>query len=111
MEALFYGEEKQLFTERDGEKEYLDTVWIYYSDMTFEQYAAVDDKMILFSRGTYSFSGGQDFIFSVEEKDLGDIVINRTMKYSALDGLSPYSSSHVYDLHTLGYEEITYHAN
>ncbi len=111
VEAVFFGEEQQLFIEMDGDKEYLDTVWIYYSDMTFEQYASFGDKMILFSIGTYYFEDNGNFINCVDEKGHGDIVIKRTMKYSALDGLAPYSSSHAYDLSALDYVMITYHVN
>lgn len=109
VEAVFYGVEKQLFIERDGDREYLDTIWIYYSDMTFEQYAAVDDEMILFSLGTYSFEDGGDFIFSDDDGDSDDIQINRTMKYSAENGLAAYSSSHIYDINSLGFVQITCH--
>lgn len=109
VEAVFYGLDKQLFVERDGEREYLDTIWIYYSDMSFEQYASVDDKMILFSSGTYAFEDGGDFIYEAEEDDCGDILITRTMKYSATKGLEEYSSMHLYDLNSLGFVPITAH--
>lgn len=105
VEAMYYGIEKQLFVERDGDREYLDTIWIYYSDMTFEQYAAVDDEMILFSLGTYSFVENDGSFCGPED----NIQLNRTMKYSAENGLAEYFSSHVYDINSLGFVQITCH--
>lgn len=103
VEAVFYGIEKQPFVESDGEREMLDTVWIYFNDMTFEQYAWLDDEMVLFSTGTYAFSDGGDFIYEAEEKSFGDITLSRREKYQAGKGLSPYESTHTYDLNSLGF--------
>ncbi len=106
VEAVFYGLDKQLLVNTEGENDFLDTCWIYYSDMTFEQYAVVGDEMVLFSRGTYSFADDGDFIYEMDGDDYGDIVISRTHKYSTSDGLVEYQSSHVYDLGSLGFEQI-----
>ena len=78
VEAVFVGNKKQPFTENDGDKGNVDTIWIYYSDMTFEQFAIIEDKTILFSTGTYKFENGGDFIYAENDKDHGNIVINRT---------------------------------
>ena len=103
VEAVFYGHEKQPFVESDGEREMLDTVWIYFSDMTFEQYAWIDDVMVLFSTGTYVFADGGDFLYESQEENFGDIVISRKEKYQAGKGLSSHESTHTYDLNSLGF--------
>lgn len=103
IEAVFYGKDKQLFVEEDGAREMLDTIWIYYSDMTFEQFAPIDGAMTLFSTGSYAFADGGDFIYEADEADYGDIVLNRTQKYQAGKGLTAYESSHTYDLKSLGF--------
>lgn len=105
-EAIFYGLDKQPYLDESGEKDMLDTCWIYYSDDTFEQYAEVDDDIVLFSAGTYELENGGDFIYCADKPDYGDIVINRNRKYIAGQGLVSYESSHRYDLNSLGFDEI-----
>lgn len=105
-EALFYGLDKQLYIDEMGDKDMLDTCWIYYNDNTFEQYAELDDEIVLFSTGTYKLVDGGDFIYEMNESDFGDIIINRDQKYKAGEGLVAYASSHRYDLNSLGFDEI-----
>ena len=81
-----------------------DTIWIYYSDNTFDQYAETGEKFDLFSKGTYAFKDGGDFIIG-EDEDNGIIVINRTHKLSP-EGLTEHESSHEYELGTLGFEQL-----
>ncbi len=107
IEAVFYGLDKQLLVEEDGDKEMLDTVWLYFDDMTFEQYAVVDGIMTLFSTGDYVFEDGGDFIYEEAEDNFGDITISRHQKYSISDdSLSPYESVHTYDLKSLGFVQL-----
>ncbi len=106
IEAVFFGDDRQLFVESDGDREMLDTIWIYYDDMSFEQFALLDGHMRLFSRGSYAFSDGGDFFYEEKASDCGDITITRSEKYQAGKGLSAYSSSHTYDLNSLGFEKI-----
>ncbi len=101
VEAVFVKDEGQMFVQENGSISMLDTAWVYYSNLTFEQYAIIDDEVILFSQGTYRFEEGSDFDPSNSEKDL--IYITRSTKYNAQDGLQPYQSEHLYDLYNLGY--------
>ena len=84
----------------------LDSVWIYYSDNTFDQYAEIPQGYVLFSTGTYSLLDGADFVLGKADGD-GSIVIERSQKYSPETGaLADYSSSHKYQLGTLGYAQL-----
>lgn len=105
-EVIFYALDKQLYIDTSGDKDMLDTCWIYYNDMTFEQYAALDESVVLFSTGTYKFADGGDFIYDSKDIDDGDIIIERHQKYKAGEGLVAYESSHRYDLNSLGFKEI-----
>ncbi len=86
-----------------------DTLWIYYSDNTFDQYTQGPEGYGLFSTGTYSLENGANFIIK-EGKDKGSIVINRNKKRTFDDpdatGLKDYDSSHEYDLGSLGFTQI-----
>ena len=104
VEAVFVKDEGQMFVQENGSISMLDTAWVYYSNLTFEQYAIIDDEVILFSQGTYRFEEGSDFDPSNSEKDL--IYVTRSTKYNAQDGLQPYQSEHLYDLYNLGYTQI-----
>ncbi len=101
IEAVFYGLDKQNY-----EADQIDTIWIYYDDMTFEQFAILDDSMQLFSTGDYSFEDGGDFIYEIQELNYGDITLNRHQKYVAGKGLVAYESSHTYDLNSLGFKAL-----
>lgn len=104
VEAVFVKDEGQMFVQENGSISMLDTAWVYYSNLTFEQYAIIDDEVKLFSQGTYRFEEGSDFDPSNSEKDM--IYITRSTKYNAQDGLQPYQSEHLYDLYNLGYTQI-----
>ena len=101
--ATFVGIEKQPYKDEAGMETMLNTVWIYYDDLHFEQYAFVDGAMQLFSTGNYVLSDGADFEFGPNENNYGEITITRTKKYQAGKGLSDYSSTHTYALNTLGF--------
>lgn len=106
VEAVFCGIDKQRFVDENESESMLDTCWIYYDNMTFDQYACLDNDVKLFSTGTYEFSEGGDFSYDAGEEDYGDITLNRNQKYTAADGLQPYESSHTYDLNSLGFVEV-----
>lgn len=105
VSAIFYGIEKQPFTEEDGDQEMLDTWWIYYSDGTFEQFAILEDKVILFSEGTYTLGEGSSFVYEKKADTSDMITIRRTKKYQS-GSLAVYESSHEYELSTLGFVRI-----
>ncbi len=65
---------------------------------------------LLFSLGTYSFANEGDFNYDPDEKNFGDIIIERTHKLTADKDLAEYSSSHTYPLGSLGFTKI-YPAN
>ena len=103
VSATFVGIEVQPYKDEAGTETMLNTVWIYFNDLHFEQYAFVDGAMQLFSTGNYMLSDGADFKFGPDDKDVGEITITRTKKYQAGKGLSDYSSTHTYELNTLGF--------
>lgn len=105
VKAIFYGIDKQPYTERDGDREMLDTWWIYYTDGSFEQYAVLEDKVVLFSEGTYTLGEGSSFVYEKNGEGSDRITIQRTKKYQA-GSLAPYESSHEYELGTLGLVRI-----
>lgn len=101
VSAIFVGIDKQ---PSGGSDELIDTVWIYFDDETFEQYAEVDKEMVLFSQGNYHFENGGNFIDGQEDPSKGQITIDRTKKYQYGKGLTDYSSHHTYDLYALGFK-------
>ena len=108
--SIFSGNDKQPFTEEDGEQDMIDTTWIYFNDGTFKQYAEVEendqDQIVLFSLGTYEFEDGGDFVFE-DKSDHDRITISRTQKYQIRKGLVPYESTHTYELGTLGFTQLS----
>lgn len=106
--AIFAQQDKQPLTKQDGRIEYLDTIWVYFTDYTFAQYAFIDEMPVIFSTGTYTFANGGDFLYDKTEEDYGDIVITRTAKYADGAGLQEYHSEHTYGLNTLGLAELFY---
>jgi len=103
-EAVFVGVEKQPYTDEAGKESMLNTVWMYFDDMTFEQYAFVDGAMQLFSTGTYDLSGEDGFLLKDGKTLAKQLTLHRTQKYQAGKGLAEYDSTHTYDLNTLGFE-------
>ena len=84
---------------------FTDTIWIYYSDNTFDQYAQIEGRYELFSRGTYAFNKGSDF--NLGDKDDDIIEISRFEKYSWDEkGLASYNSTHEYNLNTIGFTQL-----
>lgn len=88
--AAFMQADKQKLVKTDGSEEMLTTMWFYYDDGTFEQYALVDsENNVLFSSGDYSTTDG----FVSKESVL---TIHRTKKYQDGKGLADYESEHDY---------------
>jgi len=106
--VIFAHQDKQPLTRQSGRIEYLDTIWIYFSDDSFVQYAFVDETPVVFSTGTYAFANGGDFLYEKTEGDYGDIIITRNAKYADGEGLTEYHSEHAYGLNTLGFSELFY---
>ena len=89
--AAFMQVDKQKLVKRDGTETVLTTMWFYYEDGTFQQFALSEGgEDILFSEGTYSVSNG-----SFVDKD-SVLTIHRTKKYQDGEGLAPYDSTHDY---------------
>lgn len=106
VSAIFVGLDKQLFTGGDN---LIDTIWVYYDDETFEQFAEVGRELVLFSQGNYHFENGGNFIDGKKDLSKGQIVINRHKKYQNGLGLVDYSSTHTYSLYGLGFKCIWPH--
>lgn len=88
--AAFMQADKQKLVKADSSVEMLTTMWFYYEDGSFEQYALIDnEENVLFSSGDYSINGD----FSAKESVL---TIHRTKKYKDGAGLSDYESEHDY---------------
>ncbi|MBR0039018.1 MAG: hypothetical protein IJP71_03320 [Lachnospiraceae bacterium] len=101
VSAIFVGIDKQ---PSGGADELIDTIWIYFDDETFEQYAEVDKEMVLFSLGNYHFVNDGNFIDGQKDSSKGQITIDRTKKYQYGKGLTDYSSHHTYDLSAIGFK-------
>ena len=101
VEAIIAGIEKQVYTDEEGEEENADTVWVYYSDGTFEQFAEIEDETVLFSRGTYELEK-KGFILEEGATDFGKVTINLTEKFEYGKGLVPNESSNTCSLSSLG---------
>jgi len=90
----------------DSEQEMIDTIWIYYDNGTFVQFAQIDHQFDYFSEGTYSFGNGGSFFIDESTKN-GTITINRAKKHSTMEGrITEYVSSHEYVLGTLGFRQL-----
>ena len=99
--AAFMQADKQRLVRTDGTEEYLPTMWFYYDDGTFQQYALNNDEEdVLFSTGDYSMSNGG---FT----DAGAILtLHRSQKYQDGVGLADYDSTHDYEIGSLGFIRI-----
>ena len=98
--AAFMQVDKQKLAIADGSEEYLPTMWFYYDNGTFEQYALIDGHDdVLFSSGDYSIT---DPAFS----DVSVLTLHRTQKYQDGKGLSDYDSNHDYVIGELGFIRI-----
>ena len=104
--AIFAAPDIQPYVEEDGDQEDLDSIWVFYSDGSFEQFAEVDDCVLLFSTGTYLLADGSDFIYEVPgQAGNGQITIRRSKKLTP-QGLMDYDSEHTYDLGMLGFYPV-----
>jgi len=103
--AMFAAPDIQPYTEADGNKVMLDSIWIYYTNGTFEQFADVDDSVRLFSAGTYELLNEASFVYENSDAGNGQIVIRREKKLNA-NGLEDYQSERIYDLGTLGFTQL-----
>lgn len=103
--AMFASPDIQPYTEADGDKEMLDSIWIYYTNGTFEQFADVDNSALLFSTGTYELLNEADFVYDNSDASNGQIIIRREKKLN-VNGLEDYQSEHTYDLGTLGFTQL-----
>ncbi len=99
IKAAFLQADKQKLVLKDETEEYLSTLWIYYDDGTFKQYAILDNDEVLFSTGDYSIDGK----FTDKESVL---TIHRDHKYADGSGLKKYDSTHDYVLGDLDFIRI-----
>lgn len=98
--AAFMHVDKQKLVKADGSEEYLSTIWFYYNDGSFRQYAVVDGKeIVLFSCGDYSIASD-----AFENESV--LTIHRTRKYQDGTGLTDYDSTHDYVIGELGFIRI-----
>ena len=104
--TVFAAPDIQPYTEADGSQEKLDTIWIYYTDGTFEQFAEVDDKALLFSNGTYELVGDADFVLENNGADNGQIIIRRETKLSSTKGLEDFQTEDVVELSSPGLTQL-----
>ena len=99
--AAFMQVDKQKLVKRDGSETLLTTMWFYYEDGAFQQFALSEGgEDILFSEGAYSVSNG-----SFVDKD-SVLTIHRTKKYQDGEGLAPYDSTHDYVIGELEFLRI-----
>ena len=88
--AAFMQVDKQKLVRADGSEEYLPTIWFYYNDGSFQQFAIIGgQENTLFSCGDYSVT---DDMFTDESL----LTIHRTQKYQDGVGLTDYDSTHDY---------------
>ena len=99
--AAFMQVDKQRLVKQDGTEAMLTTMWFYYGDGTFQQFALSEGgDDVLFSEGTYSVSNG-----SFADKG-AVLTIHRTKKYQDGEGLAPYDSTHDYVIGDLEFLRI-----
>ena len=98
--AAFMQVDKQKLVKADGSEQYLPTIWFYYDNGTFQQYAVIDgEKDVLFSSGEYSVAEDASTSKSI-------ITLHRTQKYQDGIGLADYDSTHEYVLGELGFIRV-----
>ena len=99
--AAFMQVSKQKLVKADGSEEYLSTIWFYYDDGSFQQYAVLDgQENVLFSSGDYSVTDGGAF------KKESVLTLHRTKKYQDGAGLADYDSTHDYVIGELGFIRV-----
>ena len=101
LEAVFMQAEKQKLVLEDGTESYLSTIWMYYDNGSFQQYALMPKtgEELLFSTGDYVING--DF---ATPKSI--LTLHRTQKYADGIGLSEYDSTHDYTMGEQGFIKI-----
>lgn len=100
LAAAFMQVDKQKLVREDGSEVYLPTIWFYYDDGSFQQFAELDGQEdVLFSTGDYTVTGG---VFTDESV----LTIHRTQKYRDGAGLSEYDSTHDYVIGELEFIRI-----
>jgi len=98
--AAFMQVDKQKLAKQDGSEEYLPTMWFYYDDGSFQQYAILSNsEQVLFSIGEYS-------VTSDEFSDQSVLTIHRTKKYQDGQGLADYDSTHDYLIEEIGFIRV-----
>ena len=100
LTAAFMQVDKQKLVREDGSEVYLPTIWFYYGDGSFQQFAVLDGQEdVLFSTGDYSVTDG---VFT----DTSVLTIHRTQKYRDGTGLAEYDSRHEYVIGDLDFIRI-----
>ena len=98
--GVFCKADGQKLTKADGSEQYLPTLWLYFDDGSFRQYALLEGReTVLFSTGDYKVNGA----FAEEDPTL---LLHRTQKYADGKGLAAYDSTHAYSIRELGYLRI-----
>ena len=98
--AAFMQVDKQKLVRQDGSEEYLPTMWFYYDDGSFQQYAVLSNaEQVLFSSGEYTVTNDEFMKKSV-------LTIHRTKKYQDGKGLADYDSTHDYVIGELDFIRI-----
>ncbi len=89
MNAVFMQADKQKLVREDGTENYLSTIWMYYDNGSFQQYALMPEtgEEVLFSTGDYVIKG----VFATPKSIL---TLHRTQKFADGVGLSEYDSTH-----------------
>ncbi len=104
--AVYAQQKKQLYPQKEGNVSFLDTIWIYFSDNSFVQYAFIDEKPVVFSKGVYHFENGGGFITEKAKENTSHLVINRTAKFAEKKGLRKYKSERHFELSNIGFEKL-----
>ena len=98
--AAFMQVDKQKLVKTDGSEAYLPTIWFYYDDGSFRQFAVTErNENVLFSCGSYAVTDG---VFT----DKSVLTIHRTQKYQDGNGLSDYDSTHDYRIGDLDFIRV-----
>ena len=98
--GVFCRADGQKLTRADGSEDLLPTLWLYFDDGSFRQYALLEGReTVLFSTGDYRVNCAFD------EEDC-TLLLHRRQKYADGTGLAAYDSVHAYTVNALGYLRI-----
>ena len=103
--AIFAVPEIQPYVGTGKKSRMIDTVWVYYTDGTFDQYADPDGKIVLFSRGAYKLGEAGTFLYERSNAAFRTITVRRSERYQK-NGLAPFESTVVVEFGTLGLVRI-----